>query len=499
MSEKKILKSLQFPGLEDTYVIPSYPIEEGEFENSIILNDMTNQALAPYSTAAGVNTRAGVLGYQLKEVRNNDGVTAEIVVDDANLEDKARDVYATGDTLCFDGKNHFYTGLTINSLSSTTIDGTLYSIIKIDISPLTVKPQTGIQVDTNDDGTINMDEKENWVWVAEKSFGTPMLRSQGAYSNGVALSEEGEQIFAIGFGASTFGRNTKAIGDYAHAEGRNTMANYAAHAEGLNTKALNQYAHAEGYNTQALAVASHAEGANTIVTGERAHAEGTSTKAIGNNSHAEGSYTISEGINSHAEGGPINENTPTAAKGDFSHAEGHGSRANGTGSHAEGRNNTAEGNNSHAEGRDGTARGENSHTEGIACETGENARNSHAEGWATKAFGKQSHAEGWGTRANGDNQHVQGRWNIVDANNQYAHIVGNGDVDRTDPSNPITTRSNAHTIDWSGNAWFAGDVFVGADNDQLVSLKYIEELKTLINNELAQKTQVQIITWEADD
>lgn len=33
----------------------------------------------------------------------------------------------------------------------------------------------------------------------------------------------------------------------------------------------------------------------------------------------------------------------------------------------------------------------------------------------------------------------------------YAHIVGNG---------TSTTRSNAHVLDWSGNAWFAGDVYV---------------------------------------
>ena len=37
---------------------------------------------------------------------------------------------------------------------------------------------------------------------------------------------------------------------------------------------------------------------------------------------------------------------------------------------------------------------------------------------------------------------------------KYAHIVGNGTSD--------TSRSNAHTLDWEGNAWFAGDVYVGS-------------------------------------
>ena len=36
----------------------------------------------------------------------------------------------------------------------------------------------------------------------------------------------------------------------------------------------------------------------------------------------------------------------------------------------------------------------------------------------------------------------------------YTHIVGNGTSD--------TERSNAHTLDWEGNAWYSGDVYVGS-------------------------------------
>ena len=35
-----------------------------------------------------------------------------------------------------------------------------------------------------------------------------------------------------------------------------------------------------------------------------------------------------------------------------------------------------------------------------------------------------------------------------------AHIVGNGTSD--------TARSNAHTLDWDGNAWYSGDVYIGS-------------------------------------
>lgn len=74
----------------------------------------------------------------------------------------------------------------------------------------------------------------------------------------------------------------------------------------------------------------------------------------------------------------------------------------------------------------------------------------HAEGQETAAYGHATHAEGYGTIADGDSAHVEGRWNIHDEEGAYLHIVGNGE----DEDN----RSNAHTLDWSGNAWFAGTV-----------------------------------------
>lgn len=78
---------------------------------------------------------------------------------------------------------------------------------------------------------------------------------------------------------------------------------------------------------------------------------------------------------------------------------------------------------------------------------------SFAEGTNTVSRGLRSHSEGCYTIASGDDQHVQGKRNIEDTANKYAHIVGNGTSD--------TKRSNAHTVDWDGNAWYQGDVYVG--------------------------------------
>ena len=73
---------------------------------------------------------------------------------------------------------------------------------------------------------------------------------------------------------------------------------------------------------------------------------------------------------------------------------------------------------------------------------------SHAEGRSNTASGYSSHAEGYDNIASYDYTHVQGKYNMT---GNYAHIVGNGTSD--------TARSNAHVLDWSGNAWFAGDVY----------------------------------------
>ena len=87
--------------------------------------------------------------------------------------------------------------------------------------------------------------------------------------------------------------------------------------------------------------------------------------------------------------------------------------------------------------------------------------NSVVEGLSNTASGYNSHAEGYSTTAQRRSQHVEGEYNILDttgadetAKGDYIHIVGNGTADNA--------RSNAHTVDWSGNAWFAGDVYVGS-------------------------------------
>ena len=258
---------------------------------------------------------------------------------------------------------------------------------------------------------------------------------------------EGAYTKANGENSHAEGYETKAIGENSHAEGYYTTANgYGSHVEGYYSEANNRYSHAEGYVTKANGeYGSHAEGYYTTASGYASHAEGGRSTASGSYSHAEGYETIASSSNSHAEG------YYSQAKGDSSHAEGYYSEANGDYSHSEGYWTVASGYSSHAEGGRSTAQGDYSHAEG---DSGAGGKYSHAEGNST-ANGDYSHSEGQ-TIAHGEYQHTQGRWNIEDKSSTYAHIVGNGE--------DIENRSNAHTLDWNGNAWYQGDLYVGGTN-----------------------------------
>ena len=174
--------------------------------------------------------------------------------------------------------------------------------------------------------------------------------------------------------------------------------------------------------------------------------------AVGDWSIAEGSGTIAKGRACHVEG------AYGKALQDGTHVEGYGCEASGYWSHAEGEMTIVSSYASHAEGsyctmpdgtkRYSTAAGYASHTEGGGCHTTGTA--AHAEGIGTTANGRCSHVEGTYTIASGKAQHVEGIANVEDTSDKYIHIAGNG----TSP----TDRSNAYTLDWNGNGWFAGNV-----------------------------------------
>lgn len=87
-----------------------------------------------------------------------------------------------------------------------------------------------------------------------------------------------------------------------------------------------------------------------------------------------------------------------------------------------------------------------------------------------------------------------------DIRGKYVHIIGNGTAD--------DARSNAHTLDWDGNAWYAGDVYVGGTNqdDGEILAKMSEVIPAPTTATVGQTIAVKAVNdngkpteWEAVD
>lgn len=125
---------------------------------------------------------------------------------------------------------------------------------------------------------------------------------------------------------------------------------------------------------------------------------------------------------------------------------------------------------------------------------------SHSQGYNTAAKGDYSHASGYYTEADGEAQTVIGKYNVVDETSSF--IIGNGTSD--------SNRSNAMTVDSSGNAVFSGtikvntseDIITSADLDDKADVSDVGNISNLITlnkanlvnaiNEI--KTNIKILT-----
>lgn len=264
---------------------------------------------------------------------------------------------------------------------------------------------------------------QDLVYNGKTAKVTSLDRNSKTFTVNNTLSEEAvsEVYFTI---------DNKSSGKAAHSEGEGCISsNLSAHAEGGYTVASGVWTHTEGYGTRATSGQSHAEGQFTQALAVDAHSEGYSTTASGVGAHAEGGKTVASGKYAHA------ENYSTIASGNYSHAEGYNTNASGS--------------------------------------------LSHASGHTTTASGLLSHAEGWNTIASRESQFVFGELNIEDtegtsdSRGKYIEIVGNG----TEEENNVVTRSNARTLDWSGNETLAGKLTVGAGptaNMDVATKQYVD-------------------------
>lgn len=201
--------------------------------------------------------------------------------------------------------------------------------------------------------------------------------------------------------------------------------------------------------------------------GNYSHAEGVGTKAYFSESHAEGIETVTLARASHAEGiGSQTHAQASHAEGSYTttsefaaHAEGESSTASGRASHAEGYTTAASGNYSHAEGSQTIAGGTSSHAEGAGCTA--SADYSHAGGAGCTASGSCSFVHGMSSNASGNNSGAIGADLIASGNEQF--VCGRANEEKNSDylfivGNGVTpsARSNAFAVDKYGNIYLNG-------------------------------------------
>ena len=182
----------------------------------------------------------------------------------------------------------------------------------------------------------------------------------------------------------------------------------------------------------------------------------------------------------------------------YSHAEGGYTNSTGDASHAEGIYTVATGNYSHAEGRYTEAANMCSHASGCANVIGGLYPDWVSGGSYQVGDRVRRGVSGYellDQTGAGDYPWNSDKWKKLPSNGPVAFVIGNGDAS-------ANTRSNAYTLDWDGNAHFAGDVFINSSSDGTGGTK-LPDTTNIINyistNLVASLAETQAIIDEYEE
>lgn len=226
-----------------------------------------------------INDENNVVGYKGYKMIGynliNDGKAVEIELRDAELEEKAREKYAIGDLVNIDASTHTYQHQKITNITTNYVGNSVITLEEVngDKISFTLEPES---------------ELENWLWIAEKSYGEVVPLFSYAIAGGINTT-------AVGYGAFTAGRDNKVFGNYGTAIGRKTLAAFCGVATGLQTKATGLRAATFGTNTIA-------SGADSLAMGVKSKTFAPSSFAGGDASKTYGVGSLAYGLRSNAEG-----------------------------------------------------------------------------------------------------------------------------------------------------------------------------------------------------
>ena len=308
----------------------------------------------------------------------------------------------------------------------------------------------------------------------------------------------GNYSTALGYGTKAAGQGALAAG-YSETPG-NVIAGEGAvccigRATGTSSwEAIGDRSIAIGVSTisqtkGAIYANSIAIGSNTLASNSGATTIGNSSESSGSSSIAIGSSTTAAGSGSIAIGSSVYSNgSHSTAIGYLSNAENQGSIACGQRANA-----TATGSIAIGYGADSTslltASGTGSTAIGYSTPNNQiisSGTNSVAIGTGAKASSTNSIAFGYNVNSGVENQTVLGKYNIAQTSadeTKYGLIFGNGTAD---------ARANAFTLDWTGNATFAGTVTSASGAD------YAEYFEWKDGNKDSEDRVGYIVTLDGD-
>lgn len=470
--------------------------EEADYECDVYLQALcTGTVLSRDAVAFGKDTIAGSRVFSVTGNITSDGSDNFITFsDDVTAEDLTKLVGLTADLTAL-------VSYTDGEKTYTDMEYLFPGSIKIRSVDTSATPYTATVEKISAYGTYGL---QNVSIKAYRLF-YQKYPNLGDCELGEAAYASGKESKAYGYLATARGSGSRAIGNDSVAEGYQTYAATYGHAEGTSTKAYGRTSHAEGKGTAAHGWGSHTEGLGAKAYGAGSHAEGKSTVA-GNADDATTDFLYNNGLENpvaaHAEG------NSTKALGASSHAEGYSTTAEGAYSHAEGSNTSAKGGAAHAEGVGTIASSSKAYTitsipstgklylktkagllvgQTITIHANKIARATIKNVGSNPVINLVAGIDGLDLNSNGLNyftvddhpelgdiewfgQHVQGKYNVPDTT--YAHIVGNGSDDEN--------RSNAYTLDWGGNATYAGKVY-SEGGKELAPISYVNELMADVN------------------
>lgn len=385
-----------------------------------------------------------------------DGSTDTITTQDTNTDTKVTatkanttKAYITGTTsastntgtLVFD--TGVYLDTTSGTLTATSFNGKATSAASAD------RATSATKATQDASGNVITSTYET------KSDASSKLSEAKTYADNAALTVKNDLLNGAGAAYDTL----KELGDLIDT---NTTA-----IDALETVASNKMdkVNPEGSGTFSFGrLSGSTTGTRSIVLGSDATASGKDTVTLGRKGKATGSYATSIG---------------------------YGNEASGDNSVVIGVNSTASSGNAMAIGSGSKAT--NWNAVAIGATTTASGNNSTAMGYGSEASGWISSTSGYMTKATGAVQTVLGSLNVADTaptedtgKTTNLVIVGNGDYNAE-----TTVNSNAATLDWDGNAWFAGEIYIGSTsgtNKDTGSLKVATE--SFVANRTVPSTKV---------